>query len=151
MKIIVIYEVDLKDKELCLGCPYSKIKEEGLDYGGGCDCSSEDRCNCTRRYSYRNKDKDLWECAAYRETLNIGQIPRRGEKCKGRGQMKDTVPELLELDKAKTKAEKEFARILKKYNKATKLNKRFDKLMTNLPDKYAWQKLMSDTMGRIWE
>ena len=115
MKIIVLYEVDLKDEELCLGCPYPKIKEEGKNYTGGCDCSSEDRCNCPRISSHRNKDKDLWECIAYKSKLNIGQVPRRCKKCKQRGQLKDVAPEVIKLDREKSRLEKKLAKLGRDY------------------------------------
>ncbi len=142
MKIIVLYEVELKDKELCLGCPYSKVKEEGKDWHGGCDCSSEDRCTCTRLYSIRNKDKDLWECIAYQEELNTGQIPRRCKKCKQRGQMKDLSPEVLRLDKDKAKLEKKLKALTKKDNKLEDEQKYYRIPYNTLPRLDDWKKLM---------
>lgn len=150
MKIIVLYEIDLKDEDLCLGCPYSKIKEEGKNYTGGCDCSSEDRCSCLRISSYRNKDKDLWECVAYRKKLNTGQIPKRCKKCKERGQLKDLSPEVVKLDKDKAKLEKKLKILEKKYKKIEEHNKRYEVVLTTLPDLEDWKKLMNSTYGSSW-
>lgn len=84
MKVLIKYEVNLKDADLCLGCPFAYVKEKGLNYYGGCNCAADTlwNCHCLDSSTTRNKDKDKWFCKAYKVSLGQGQIPKRHNKCK---------------------------------------------------------------------
>jgi hypothetical protein len=145
MKVIIKYPIELKDENLCLGCPFPKIKEEGKEWHGEfCDCSSDMRCNCSRPYSTRDKDKDLWHCPVFDVSLGIGQIPHRNKKCKI--VKTNNALEIKRLENIISDKKKEIIELSKENKKQASEIKKKDKQLEQFTDPKYWAEVVKSNL-----